>query len=48
MKTTPGLVLTGAAVLLLTGVLTHCPASAQVRSLTLGISTNCPYGGLAE
>lgn len=24
------------------------PAAAQVRSLTLGISTNCPYGGIAE
>ena len=27
----------------LTGALS-CPAAAQVRSLTLGISVNCPYG----
>lgn len=25
-----------------------CTAGAQVRSLTLGIDTNCPYSGLGE
>lgn len=24
------------------------PVDARVRSLTLGISTSCPYGGIAE